>query len=112
MIHLSFFNFLRYSSRTKDCSSNGSTGVGSVLDGEEMVGIPGGSSGSGAMSGGAECIELLELERRMPRARGSDIRELATNICRQYIRSSSRYHLLDHLKDIGKLARTAQLPWR
>ena len=63
----------------------------------------GGSSGSGAMSGGAECIELLELERRMPRAaRGSDIRELATNICRQYIRSSSRYHLLDHLKDIGK----------
>ncbi|XP_046441386.1 probable inactive serine/threonine-protein kinase slob2 isoform X1 [Daphnia pulex] len=92
---------IRYSSRTKDCSSNGSTGVGSVLDGEEMVGIPGGSSGSGAMSGGAECIELLELERRMPRARGSDIRELATNICRQYIRSSSRYHLLDHLKDIG-----------
>lgn len=74
-----------------------------MLDGEEMVGIPGGSSGSGAMSGGAECIELLELERRMPRARGSDIRELATNICRQYIRSSSRYHLLDHLKDIGKL---------
>lgn len=28
-------------------------------------------------------------------------REIATNICRQYIRSSSRYLLLDHLPDIG-----------
>lgn len=76
-----------------------------MVDGEELAGCLGGSSGNGANDGssGAECIELCQMERRMSRARGSDIRELATNICRQYIRSSSRYHLLDHLKDIGKI---------
>ncbi|XP_032776559.2 probable inactive serine/threonine-protein kinase slob2 isoform X2 [Daphnia magna] len=94
---------IRYSYRTKESNSNGSTAVGSVVDGEELAGCLGGSSGNGANDGssGAECIELCQMERRMSRARGSDIRELATNICRQYIRSSSRYHLLDHLKDIG-----------
>ncbi|XP_059350506.1 uncharacterized protein LOC130697539 isoform X2 [Daphnia carinata] len=93
----------QYSYRTKESASNGSTAVGSMVDGEEMAGCLGGSSGNGAHDGssGAECIELCHMERRMSRARGSDIRELATNICRQYIRSSSRYHLLDHLKDIG-----------
>ena len=90
---------IRYSSRTKDFnSSNGSTGAASVLDGEEMTGCLSGGSGSVGASG---CIELCEMERRMPRGTG-DIREMATNICRQYIRSSTRYHLLDHLKDIGK----------
>jgi len=48
-----------------------------------------GSSGLGRMAGYPSSSEYA--------------RETATNICRQYIRSSSRYLLLDHLPDIGIL---------
>lgn len=65
------------------------------LDGDETSGCLSGNAAAG-------CIELCEMERRLPRG-PCDVREMATNICRQYIRSSSRYHLLDHLKDIGKV---------
>ena len=68
-----------------------------VDDGTGCLGVSSGSAGSGT----GACIELCEMERRALRGTG-DVREMATNICRQYIRSSTRYQLLDHLKDIGE----------
>ena len=55
-------------------------------------------------AGGGGGIELREMDHKktlLQRGMMGDSREMATNICRQYIRSSSRYFLLDHLPDIG-----------
>ena len=47
----------------------------------------------------------MELERRnvLCSSRSIDSRDVATELCRQYIRSSTRYVLLDHMKDIGNV---------
>jgi len=74
ILSASLSSLVRYSSRNKEFNTSGSQDTDN--------------------NGG---FELTELERR---AR-CDGRELATDLCRQYIRSSTRYILLDHLQDIG-----------
>ena len=97
-----------------------------------MMNVAGVGAAAAAMASDSGGIELYEMDSRIAAAghggasssssskmmpsglaglmggnRISDGREMATNICRQYIRSSSRYLLLDHLQDIGKTRR----PW-
>lgn len=87
-------------------SSNGSSAGeldNAAVSSGSAVSSTTGSGGAMPGGGGAGGIELREMDHKKAIQRGmmGDSRELATNICRQYIRSSSRYVLLDHLPDIG-----------